>query len=112
MATLTVLDVTRSGVVATPAAVAAGGDQFLNDGKTLVGCYNDHATVNRTFTFVTQKTVDGLAVSDLAVSVTPANDLKFVGPFPVEIYNDANGYVQMTYSDAGADMRVLVIRPL
>lgn len=112
MATLTVLDVTRAGVVATPASAASGGDEFANDGKVLAIVYNDHATDPRTITFVTQKTVDGLSVTDLTVTVTAANDAKLVGPFPVEIYNDSDGMVQVTYSDSAADTRILVFHPL
>ena len=47
--------------------------------------------------FVTKKTVEGQAVADLAVSVTNGTE-QLVGPFPADVYNDANGLVQVTYS--------------
>lgn len=110
MATLSVQTISRAGVVPAPVAVASGGDQFANDGKTLIEVWNDHATNPRTATVATQITVDGKAVADDAISITAANDRKLIGPFPPEIYNDVNGMVQLTYSDSGADMRVGVFR--
>ncbi|MBX3056925.1 MAG: hypothetical protein KF770_10675 [Anaerolineae bacterium] len=110
MATLTIQQIGRAGVVPAPVAVAAGGDVFPNDGRTLIEVHNDHAADPRTVTIVTQVTVDGKAVADDAVTVTAAQDRKLIGPFPPEIYNDANGRVSLTYSDSGADMRVGVYR--
>jgi hypothetical protein len=110
MAVLAVQQVNRAGVVPAPVAVAAAGDSFPNDGRTLVEVWNDHATNPRTVTIVTQVTVDGKAVADDAVAITSANDRKLIGPFPPDIYNDVNGRVQLTYSDSGADMQVAVFR--
>jgi hypothetical protein len=111
MAILTVQNISRAGLnPPTVAAAAAGGDSFPNDGKTFLWFQNDHAADPRTVTVVTQKTVDGKAVADDAIAVTAANDIAFIGPFPPSIYNDANGRVQVTYSDAGADIQVGAIR--
>jgi hypothetical protein len=111
MAIIAVQNISRAGLnPPTVEAVAAGGDSFPNDGKTFVWYQNDHATEVRTLTVVTQKTVDGKAVADDTVGVEAADDLAFVGPFPPSIYNDANGRVQVTYSDAGADQQIGVIR--
>lgn len=110
MAILAVQQIGRASVAPALVAVAAGGDSFPNDGRTFIDAWNDHATDPRTFTVVTQATVDGRAVNNLTVNVTAAEDHRFIGPFPPDIYNDANGRVQLTYSNAGANMRVGVFR--
>lgn len=97
MATLTVIAPTHTaGTDLAPASAAAAGDQFLNDGKTVIYVKNVNATT-RTVTFVTNATLVGVAVSDVAVAVAQ-NEEKMVGPFPVYPFNDSSGYVQITYS--------------
>lgn len=96
MAILTVAEIARAGVANTLTAAAGGGDSFANDGRTYFEILNGGGGAI-TVTFVTQQTVDGLAVADLAVSVAAGARTK-VGPFPPSIYNDANGRVQVTYS--------------
>ncbi len=110
MATLTVQTISRAGITPTWNNAAAGGDAFANDGKTQVIVRNNHVSASRTVTFVTQATVDGQAVSDRTVTVTAANDFGVVGPFPPEIYNDANGLLQMTHSDSAADIQLAILR--
>lgn len=96
MATLTVQEISRSGVAPSFASAAGGGDQFLNDGKTYLEVVNGATDCN--VTIVTQSTVDGLAVADKTVTVS-ASTRKKIGPFPPSIYNDTSGYVQLTYDD-------------
>ena len=97
MATLTVQQISKTGLVHALTAAAGVGDAFANDGqRTFFHVKNADATPT-TVTFVTQKAVDGLAVADLAVAVTNGTE-QLVGPFPAEVYNDANGLVQVTYS--------------
>ena len=96
MAVLSVLEVSRAGVSGALTAAAGGGDSFANDGRTYLDI-NNGSGGSITVTFVTQQTVDGLAVADLAVAVGAGVRTK-VGPFPPGIYNDANGRVQVTYS--------------
>ncbi|HLC04821.1 MAG TPA: hypothetical protein VJK02_17435 [Anaerolineales bacterium] len=97
MATLTVQQIAKTGLVYALTAAAGGGDAFLNEGvRTFFHVKNADGTAT-TVTFVTQKTVEGLAVADLAVSVTNGTE-QLVGPFPADVYNDANGLVQVTYS--------------
>ena len=96
MAVLTVLEVSRAGVSGALTAAAGGGDSFANDGRTYFDVNNGGGSPI-TVTFVTQQTVDGLAVADLAVAVSNGVRSK-IGPFPPGIYNDANGRVQVTYS--------------
>jgi hypothetical protein len=97
MATLTVQDINRTGITPTYAAAAGGGDQFANNGRTFTQIKNTSGG-NITVTFVTQTTIDGLSVTDLTVVVPLTSGDKMTGPFPPDIYNDANGFLQMTYS--------------
>lgn len=96
MAVLTVNEISRAGVSGALTAAAGGGDSFANDGRTYLDI-NNGSGGSITVTFVTQQTVDGLAVADLAVAVGAGVRTK-VGPFPPGIYNDVNGRVQVTYS--------------
>lgn len=110
MATLTPYNVTRAGVVPAFAAVASGGDQFINDGKVVAWVENAHASAARTANAAVQRTLDGETVDPKSITISAAQDRKVFGPFPPEIYNDANGYVQLTYSDSGADMTICLLR--
>ena len=105
MATLAVQTALKTGITPSQAAVAGGGDQFLNNGKVMVWLTNAHGADPRTITFVTQATLDTLAVADRTVVITAANDDAFVCDLDPAVYN-TNGYCQMTYSDAGADLTV------
>lgn len=109
MATLSVQVVARAGLTPSLAAVAAGGDEFSNEGYTFVELRNGHGSASRTITFVTQSTVDGQAVADRTVTVA-AGARALVGPFPTGTYNNANDRVAMTYSDSGADITVGAFR--
>jgi hypothetical protein len=97
MSTLTIQEIARAGI--TPAYVSAtgGGDQFTNNGRVFAQIKNASGGAI-TVTFATQTTIDGLAVTDLTVSVGATTGDKMVGPFPPDIYNDSSGFVQVTYS--------------
>lgn len=116
MAVLTVQRPSPTGASLAFAAAASGGDSFPNSGVEYVEIVNGHATAPRTVTFDSPQACDfGLsanAAHDLAVVVpgvsgAPANRV-VIGPFPVARYNDANGRVQVTYSDSAADLTVAV----
>lgn len=97
MALLTVVDLVRAGIdMASAVAAAGGGDSFVNTGKEFLAVKNGSGGAI-TVTFVTQVTVDGQPVADLAVSV-PAGHTMDIGPFPPGYYNDGSGQVQVTYS--------------
>jgi len=78
----------------------ADGNTFDNDGRTFVYITNGY-TATLTATFVTPVTVNGLAVDDLAVTVTAAAN-KAVGPFLPETFNTSTGKCQVTWATAGA----------
>lgn len=100
MATLTVTEVTRAGVIVTTlTAAAAGGDQFPNTGRELVMFKNGDVAA-KTVTLVTGAAgadPDGLAITDKTI-VVAAGDTVVMGPFPTGIYNDASGMMNLTYS--------------
>lgn len=106
MATLSPQTVTRSGLAATYASAASGGDQFLNNGKMLLHVKNGATDCNVTVS--TPNTVDGLAIADLTVTVSASTE-EFIGPFPASIYNDSSGYVQLSYDDE-SNVTVAVLR--
>lgn len=97
MATLTVQDVTTAGVVpASLVAATVSGDQFQNDGRTMFEVLNGSGG-SITVTFASQRPCDQGSTHNTAVAVA-ASATKRIGPFDPNRYNDANGYVQVTYS--------------
>lgn len=114
MATLTIFtpQATIAGAgapaVFTPANAAAGGDQFLNDGRTILYFKNTNATT-RTITIATAGVVAGLPIDDVAFTVAQ-NEVRIIGPFSPRYFNDANGYIQLTYSDVVTLLTVAAIR--
>jgi hypothetical protein len=109
MALLSVNEITRDGVLYAVVAAAAGGDAFSNDGRTLLAVYNAHVSDDRTVSIDIQKDVDEQDPPSRTVTVG-AGETYLIGPFPTGIYNDANGRVQLTYSDSAADTYVGAFR--
>lgn len=98
MATLTVQTIARTGLETTYAAAAAGGDQFANDGKEFLHVKNGSGgDITVTIESQVSSPPAGTAVTNQAVVVT-AGEERMIGPFPKSAYNDASGYVQITYS--------------
>lgn len=98
MATLTVQEISRTGITPTYTGADVAGDEFLNDGRLTFVQFKNTNDATRTVTFVTQQTVDGLAVADRAVTIPATSGDKMVGPFPILVYNDTDQLVQMTYN--------------
>ena len=99
---LTPTVVAKTGTVLTLAAANVDGNQFTNNGLTWFQMANA-AGETITATFVTPKTYDGLAISDLVVTVANAAT-KVIGPFSTDTFNqggtgaDADSvYVNYTY---------------
>ncbi len=99
MATLTVQPLNRTGLDLTAAltAAAVGGDEFANGDLQVFFAIDNGGGAPITVTFVTEETIDGLAVADRDVVVVNATQT-LVGPFPPSVYNDADKKVQVTYS--------------
>jgi hypothetical protein len=102
-ATLAVTVVSRAGQDLTTLAVAADAaktDKFLNTGSQFVWINNGSgADITVTLNYGVGGTIDGQALPARVVTVTKAHSV-LVGPFPTGLYNDANGYMSITYSAA------------
>lgn len=93
---LTVTPITRAGVALGSSAANADGHSVANDGKTFV-YVNNGGGAPITVTVLTPGTVDGLAIADRAVTVANATN-RLIGPFPKDIYNQADGTVHVNFS--------------
>lgn len=103
MATLTLQATDEDGInPLTETAAAAGGDQFINDGRQIIVVQNGDASA-KTVTVAGQATdvrvphYGKLDQTD-TVAVVAAGATAILGPFPKQGFNDASGYVQITYS--------------
>lgn len=96
-AAMTVQQIVRTGLNNTPASVnASDGNYFANDGRVFLHVINGSgSSIN--VTVGTPGSVDGLAISDLVVAV-PAGDERMIGPFPTNIYNQADNTVYVDWS--------------
>lgn len=96
-------------------AAAAGGDQFTNPrGRGQILVLNSHATLARTITVAAVQTTrpasagaPATTIEDIVV-VLAAEKYAIIGPIPTA-YNDASGNVQISYSDAAADLTLTTI---
>lgn len=105
MATLTVQDTANTGLNATYTAATAAGDEFANDGNTILHVKNGSGG-SLTVTVATTQTVEGLSVSDAAI-VIPDTEERFIGPFAVRTFG---GTVGVTYStDTSVTVAVLKV---
>lgn len=104
---LTVQTISRAGLEATTDAAIADGHKFVNDGKlTLLHVINGATDV--VVTVQTAYTLDGKALADDTVTCT-ANEERFIGPFPADIYNQTDGMVYIDYDDT-SNVTVSVLR--
>ena len=98
MATLTVRSTPIAGGTGdlTMSSAAGGGDVFPNDGTTFFIVSNGDAS-QKTVTFTTAGTVDGMAIADPAFTVE-ASGIGIFGPFPTNRFNNSSGQVAVTCS--------------
>ncbi len=86
------------------------GDEFINNGKTLLIVNNTDLAEALTVTVVSQNTLRGLAVQDPSIELAGGGDSYGVlGPFPAALFNDADGNVSVTYSSASFGARILAV---
>ncbi len=97
MATLIVQSVVLAGITPSWAAVAAGGDEFPNDGKTEIEIINSSGANSYTVTFTTPATVEGVAVENPTATVGTSGR-KRIGPFPPNVFNNSSGRVAVAYT--------------
>lgn len=81
----------------TAASADAAGNTFVNDGNTFAYIKNGY-TGTITATFVTPRTVGGLAVADQMIAVASGAEAA-VGDFLPETFNDSSGQAQVTWSE-------------
>lgn len=112
MADLTPQNFVYTGLNASYAAVASGGDTFPNTGREVLHIKNANAGSPRTVTIpALDATVDlqgygTLDVANIDVAI-PAEGDRFIGPIPAKGYGATP---DITYSDSGADLTIAVLR--
>lgn len=103
MAVQTVQTVNRSGLQLDTVAVAADAalsDKWIGTGSEFLYINNGGAS-SLTVTFPIQQTVDGQTVTSRTMTVA-AGKHALVGPFPTGVFNDANGYVNVQWSEVSS----------
>jgi len=121
MATLTVSEIALSDldgldITALAAAATSGGDEFVNDGRTILLISNEDSgtptiTVTAQKTAVISSPLGSAVISNKAVTMSAGNTTKqyhLLGSFS-SAYNDGNGKCQITYS-AVTSLKVVAIR--
>jgi hypothetical protein len=101
---LTVTQIARTGASVTKpmvAATATHGNKFVNDGRTFLRIKNAAASAV-TVTITPARTIDGLALTAMTLSVAATGDADgkddvLVGPFTSN-FEQADGYVWATFS--------------
>ena len=109
MAELVVDVITRAGISPNYNDADVAGDTFMNDAerRTFLAVKNNSvATV--TATIATPATLDGLQVADRAVAIGAGAEV-FIGAYPPNVYNQANGTISVTYS-AVTDVQVAALK--
>lgn len=96
MATITVQNMATSGLELTTEAAAAGGDAFVNNGRTFL-YVSDTGTTAPTVTIDSPVECSQGSTHDVAVAIT-AGEARYIGPFPPSRFNDETGKVTFTYS--------------
>jgi hypothetical protein len=84
-------------VIGDAVAATAGGDAFVNDGRTLFRVINSSAGVIEV-RFLRQKPTSTGEKYDSTYSVGAGGVNKLCGPFAPSEFNDDNGKVQVRYS--------------
>lgn len=79
-----------------------------NDGRVMLHFKKTGAGAC-TVTIVTPGTVRGKAIADATVNVPATTGDVMIGPFPPDLYNDANGNISFTLSDV-TGLSVAVVR--
>lgn len=104
--TISVTDVTAAGITPTLAAAADAGNQFLNDGRVFIYIKNSgsakDAIITAQHTSISKPGFGTLTAATTTLEIPATTGEKIFGPFPPGIFNDGNGYVQVTYEGGSA----------
>ena len=99
---LSVTQITRDGVWDAGEAGIAAGHKFDNSGRCFAEVANADASP-RAVTFQAPKTVAGLPLGELTVTI-PAASARLIGPFPSDVFSQPSGVDEgMVYVDYEAD---------
>jgi hypothetical protein len=79
-------------------AAATGGDYFVNDGLTLIRATNTGSEATIIVDCPNACSYGGTTAHDETITIPATTGDVIAGPFPTAKYNDANGYLQMTYT--------------
>lgn len=108
MAELTVVEQSHSTAYNfTYESAAVAGDEFVNNGRTILLFSNSNATT-RTVTIAVSKLILGnLSIESVTFTIAQS-ETRVIGPFVPAYFNDADGLVQLTYSGVtGLGVRAL-----
>jgi len=82
----------NTGLVATTNSYT-----FQNDGKTILVCAKGAGACTATLT--TPGTVRGVGIADPAYTLAASTNYQVIGPFAVDLANDASGLATVTFSE-------------
>ena len=112
---LVIKTVGRAGVDIGSGQAVLNADEaeMVNDGKTAIKMENTTgAPIIVTFiTPLTELTSPSLAVADQTFSV-PANNTRWIGPFPIAVYNNAAGKLDIDVPADGVTMTAVTFEGL
>jgi hypothetical protein len=91
-------------VISAPVSVdGSNGNEFINDGRTMIEVTNAGTGAPVTATFVTYGTYNvgavAYAIADQVVTIASGTS-KAVGPFDTTLFNSTTSTVQVTWSSA------------
>jgi hypothetical protein len=104
---LTVEDVSINGLDASYTSVNSSDTYLIQNTGSLIVHVKNEDTSSETVTVPTPKTINGLTVQDPTVTVSASGD-KFIGPFPVGLYNNGQD-MSLTFSN-GTSTSVAVLK--
>lgn len=83
--------------------------KWLNSGREILSL--DKGSNACTVTAVTSATVRGVAVADTTYTVAASTEDQLIGPFSPDLYNDADGYCTVSFSEVTGLTATLVRVP-
>lgn len=81
--------------------------EFLNDGRVILRV-SDGAAV-AAMSIISTAQIDGLSLEDRVVSI-PSGEDRIIGPFRVDVYNDSERKVRITFGAADATLILQAFR--
>ncbi|MEV4179941.1 hypothetical protein AB0J28_00660 [Streptosporangium canum] len=108
MAALPTQVLTPTGIAPTYAAVGGSGDTFTPGDHVFLHVKNAGGA-STTVTVTTPGTVEGLAVSDLTVTVPASTGDRMIGPLPSRLFARADGQADVVCSPT-TSVTIAVVR--